>query len=141
MDDITVRMCAFPARKGIGAEARMNKRNGRFHVHIFQVKIKLTYLIRREHSLINNRFCGQTGKIKIFIRTVGRIAYFMLGTFANDIQLPFEILLFFYAFVFFDKDLADVRHGLPCRFSDTVRKHRNIADAKQALLFFSNDFF
>ena len=54
VDEIAVRMRSFPAREGVGAEARMNQGDSGFHSRIAKIGKVVNYLVGRQHPLVND---------------------------------------------------------------------------------------
>ena len=79
-----IRVCERPRGERVGAEARVQQRERRFHAGIDQVGIELRELAAGQHSLVYEDAARQRGKVRGGIDLV-------LGALASDIDTPFKI--------------------------------------------------
>ena len=82
--------CAVPAREGVGAEARVDQRQRRFHQRVVQVGEVLVELRREQHALVDDRACREAHDVPVLgARQRGR-ADFVVGALADDVELALE---------------------------------------------------
>ena len=90
MDQVTIRVSPPPARKRIGAEARVHHGDGGFHLRIGQVRIESHELPRRQHALINDRAVRHAGNIEKLPRRQPGVADGIFGAPANHVELALK---------------------------------------------------
>ena len=91
VDDIPVGMSQLPAREGVGAEPRMDQRQGRLQVRLGQVAKIAFQLVGDEHPFVDQRPVRQAGDVEelaAFERAA--VADFVLRALADDVQLALE---------------------------------------------------
>ncbi len=90
VDQIAVGMGALPRRERVGAEARVNDGDGRFHVRVQQVGIVSVDLVGQQHALVHDGAAGEAGNVEAVALLVPVVANRPLGALADDVELAFE---------------------------------------------------
>src|SRR5579871_1698952 len=152
-----------PCRKSVGAEARMDHRQGRFESRILQVRVKLGQLPGIEHTLVNQRLGRQAGNVKhgamaglhrldfaLHIRFPAREKFLaqvwskwrrleqVLDAPANDVQLTLEGQIFDDRGVATDENLSNGWHRVPRGLAQWRWINRHRPPTQHRLLFFAN---
>ena len=91
MNDVPVRVSAFPVREGIGAEPRVNKGYGTDKIGVGKVWEVRIELVRHQHALVNHGLVRQTWQVKIFAALkLPAVTNFVFTAFTNHIQFAFK---------------------------------------------------
>ena len=88
--DIAVRVRALPARERVGAKARVHQRQRGFDCRIAQIGKERGDLLRREHSLVNDRFVGEARNVKPVAALDAGVADAPFRQLADHVQLALE---------------------------------------------------
>ena len=89
--DVVVRVRTFPAREGVGREARVDKREGGVHRRVGEVAEILTDLFGHEHALVDDGAAGQGARVVELVLAGG--ADLVVGLLAQDKEFTFEVLI------------------------------------------------
>ncbi len=87
---VAVGMGPGPGREGVGAEARMDQRQGRVHRRIFQVGEVMLQLRGVEHALVNQCLAGQARQVEHPALFQARLPSSLLHALADDVQPALE---------------------------------------------------
>ncbi len=118
-----------PGREGIGGEALVDQCQGRLEEGVVEVLVIAAYLIRQEHTLVNQGAGGQGGHIKAGLGQTGE-ADGVVHALARHKEAALEGILVAVFFPSRDEDLAD--HGFrrqDARAQDAA-VHRHLAPAQ-----------
>ena len=89
--DVVIRVRAFPAREGVGREARVDEREGGVHRLVGEVGEVLAYLFGHEHALVDDGPAGEgAGVVELVLAGAADL---VVGLLAQDEELAFEVLV------------------------------------------------
>ena len=109
MRHVAIRMGAFPTRKGVGTETRMDEREGGFHRRIPQIGEIFRQLLGQEHAFVDDCLVGQTGQIPVFPAIEAGGANLVVGPLPDYVELPFECQVIDQLLAPADENLPDER--------------------------------
>ena len=87
---VTIGMSAVPAGKSVGAETRMDQRNGRLHRRIVEIGEILRQLVGQQHALVDNGSARKTGDIPGLGSRHGGGANLRVGALADEVETALE---------------------------------------------------
>ncbi len=90
VDEVAVRVGAFPAREGVRAEARMHDAQGRLEGGMREVQVEGLHLLGDEHALVDDGLAGEAGEVEVVRRGLGLALGGLLGPLAHDVELALE---------------------------------------------------
>ena len=134
-------MGQVPGRKGVGAVALVDQRQGADHVRVAQVgKIGLD-LIGEEHALVNQGAAGQAGDVKEGRLAQTRLAHEPFHDFADDEQFALEMVRVGDARSAADEKLLNRRFPLPRQQAQGRAVDRHAPPSQELLTLLLDDLF
>ena len=123
---VAIRMGAFPAWKGVGAEPRVDQCERRLHRRIPQVGKILRQLLGQEHTLVDDGLVGQARQIPILAAVESRRADLVVGALADHVELALKRQIVAQALAAANEDLPDEWFARPGGVTQrrTVGRHR-----------------
>ena len=91
--DVTIRVRAVPARKGVGAEPRMHQRERGLDRRIPEVEEVLVELTGEQHSLEDDGAAREADDVPVLRASHRRGADLVVGALADHVQLALEVEL------------------------------------------------
>ena len=133
VDQIAIRMRAFPTRESVGAETRVDQRERGFHQRIGKIGIKRRYLARRQHAFVDERPAGQARNVEKIAAGETRVTDRIFRPPANDVELALERQVVVHTFAAADEHLPHERLERLGRVAEVHVVGRHLAPAEKFL--------
>ena len=133
VDDVTVRVGALPAGKGVGAETRVDQTDRRLHARVGQVGVEAGDLARGQHAFVDQGLTRQAGHIEKFPARHVAVADRVGDLAPDDVQLALKGHVVRQIGAAADKNLADERLTRSGRLAQLAIVGWHIAPAQDGL--------
>ena len=131
VDDVSVRVRAFPARRRVRGVARVNERDGRFGRGVVEVAEETAHLGGHEHALVHDGARAHRAGVEDLAGQLGRGLRRFLDDAAAHVQAPFELLTGGNVVGAAEERLLDRGHARTRRAAEVVRVGGNVAPEQQ----------